>query len=205
MGAAVVSGRAKEFQHGTLALQYSRLKLRQRYPTRRSLPGTPQFSRGLHLKYRNVAGHVGGAVIAHPQFLASDTQSGFLHDLTAQRLFFCFFPVCESSGERESASVVSFNDQELLVALDDGDGCAQSSEQRQPAVQSLAGTRHNPEQRATQVFKGRQRQSLARETRAGARATSLTDHFTAAAFLGNISPMRLIWAPTPLNFSSMFS
>ncbi len=30
-------------------------------------------------------------------------------------------------------------------------------------------------------------------------------HLTAAAFLGNISPMRRIWAPTPFNFSSMCS
>jgi hypothetical protein len=30
-------------------------------------------------------------------------------------------------------------------------------------------------------------------------------YFTAAAFLGNISPMRLIWAPTARNFSSICS
>ena len=33
----------------------------------------------------------------------------------------------------------------------------------------------------------------------------LPNYFEAAAFLGNISPMRRIWAPTPLNFSSMCS
>ena len=31
------------------------------------------------------------------------------------------------------------------------------------------------------------------------------NYFEAAAFLGNISPMRRIWAPTPLSFSSMCS
>ncbi len=39
----------------------------------------------------------------------------------------------------------------------------------------------------------------------GTRATSHSDHFAAVAFLGNISPMRRICAPTPLNFSSMCS
>jgi hypothetical protein len=37
-------------------------------------------------------------VIAHAQFLASDAQSGFFQDLAAQRLFFCFLPAGESSG-----------------------------------------------------------------------------------------------------------
>jgi len=53
---------------------------------------------------------------------------------------------------------------ELLIVLDDGDGCPQSFEQREPAVESEGSARPDPEQAATQVFKVLQRESLARET-----------------------------------------
>jgi len=55
------------------------------------------------------------------------------------------------------------NDQELLAALDDGNGCAQGSKRRKPTVKNEAGARHDPEQAATQVFKSLQPESLACE------------------------------------------
>jgi len=50
----------------------------------------------------------------------------------------------------------------LLVPLDDGNGCAQSSEQGEPAVENETGASHDPEEAAPQVFEDQQGKSLAR-------------------------------------------
>src|ERR1700733_15317208 len=92
-------------------------------------------------------------------------RSGVCQDITAPRLFFRFLPACDTSRKRESTSVVPLNDQELLVALDEGDGCTQSSKQRKPTVESQAGTRHDPEQAATRFHGAAPRKSSTRNFR----------------------------------------
>jgi hypothetical protein len=141
---------AKQFHDWALALEYLRLEFGQGHPAGRSLPGILQISGGLHFEYANVAGYIRRALKAQAMLIADDAQSGFLEDLAAHCVFGCFLPTGKPAREGESAPVVALNDQELLVAPDDGEGCAQSAEQRESTVKGQAGTCDDPEEAATQ-------------------------------------------------------
>ena len=99
------------------------------------------------------------------EFVAGDTQPGFFENLAAQSLLFSFLSVCDSSGQGNSASVVALNDQKFSVAINDGDGGAQISEDWKAAVEEEAGAGHDPEDAALEDFKKRQAASLARDFR----------------------------------------
>jgi hypothetical protein len=147
---------AKQFHDWALALEYLRLDFGEGHPAWRSLPGALQISGGLHFEYANVAGYIRRALKAQGQLMTSDAESGFLADLAAHRVFCCFLPAGEPAREGESAPVVALDDQELLIALDDGEGCAQGSEQRESTVEGQAGACHDPEEAATQGLEGLQ-------------------------------------------------
>jgi hypothetical protein len=122
----------------------------------------PQRASGLYHEDRYVARDIRCTVILHCKFEALDNQARLLIHLTMNGRFFFLASGGDATRQRIASPIVSMNNQESLVVLDDGDRGSKGSEQWKPLIQPEAALRDDPEQASFQIVRGgRQTESLA--------------------------------------------